>query len=414
MQGAEVNFDKYFSDSTLRLDAVISGKEKAVNVSLKNWKKGDGWWGRRINMASVPLQGNAQLIMTTQESGDTIYMLPFSTLFQEWLTTEEADKIDKAMDLTFLAPLPKIPVNIEINLFDNRRQSLAKHVFPYLPNDQNIRVTKYDSENNYEYIWKGGDSKEVIDIAILGEGYNNSEMPLFMEHAHTAVESILDHEPFKSNKDRFNFIAVETPATQSGVSVPQKNQWVNSTFSSQYNTFYSPRYLTTTNTETIHDALRGIPYEHIIILANEDTYGGGGIFNFYALTTARNKEFKPVVVHEFGHSFAGLADEYFYESDALDQTYPLDVEPWERNISTLIDVEDKWIRNFGADYKDKLNQQLSSDGIGVFEGGGYRIKGIYRPTDVSCRMRFNSAEAFCPVCISIIQDIIDFYTIADE
>lgn len=411
VQGENVDFGKHFNDSTLRIDFISSGNTDNVMLSLKHLEKSGDWWGRRVNLDKVPRQGNGQIIMTDAESRDTIFMSSFSTLFQEWLTTDEAKELSKAMDGTVLVPEPKNTAEIELKMFNGRRETIAKTKFMYNPADPNVRIIDVDPVK-WEYLWQGGDSKEAIDVVILGEGYAIADMDSLRNHALIAVESILNHEPFKSRKDDFNFILVYTESKDNGLSVPQKNTWKSTAFDSHYNTFYSARYLTTTHTDKIHDALRNIPYEHIIILANENTYGGGGIYNFYTLTTARNREFRPVVVHEFGHSFGGLADEYFYESgDALDNTYPLDIEPWEGNISTLVDFDDKWANILEGKFDGKnFNEALTVDGVGVFEGGGYLVKGMYRPTDVSCRMRFNNAEAFCPVCRILIDEIIDYHT----
>lgn len=161
--------------------------------------------------------------------------------------------------------------------------------------------------------------------------------------------------------------------------------------------------------KAIHNALAGIPYEHIIILANTDVYGGGGIYNSYTLTTAHHAMFKPVVVHEFGHSFAGLADEYFYEDDVMTDTYPLDVEPWEQNISTRVNFASKWEDMLAPNTPVPTPAtQHQSYPVGVYEGGGYSAKGIYRPA-FNCRMKTNEYPEFCPVCRRAIQRIIEFY-----
>ena len=235
-------------------------------------------------------------------------------------------------------------------------------------------------------------------------------MPVFYKDAAIACESLFAHEPFRSMKKYFNIVAVASPSEDSGVSVPRLGEWKRTAFSSHFSTFYSDRYLTTSRVKSIHDALAGIPYEHIIILANTEEYGGGGIYNSYTLTTAHHPMFRPVVVHEFGHSFGGLADEYFYDNDVMTDTYPLDVEPWEQNISTRINFTSKW--------EDMLAQGTpvptpsSESGtypVGVYEGAGYSAKGIYRPAD-NCRMRTNEYPTFCPVCQRAIRRVIEFYT----
>ena len=169
-------------------------------------------------------------------------------------------------------------------------------------------------------------------------------------------------------------------------------------------------YLTTLQLKTLHNALAGIPYEHIIILANTATYGGGGIYNSYLLTTTHNKEFLPVVVHEFGHSFAGLADEYFYD-DQYVEMYPTDVEPWERNITTLVNFDEKWKSMVprGTHIPTRPDGKDVYEKIGVYEGGGYQSKGVYRACQ-ECRMKINAAPVFCPVCRKALTDLIQFYT----
>ena len=151
----------------------------------------------------------------------------------------------------------------------------------------------------------------------------------------------------------------------------------------------------------MHDRLCGIPYEHIVILANTDTYGGGGIYNSYTLTTALHSAFKPVVVHEFGHSFAGLADEYYYDDMYVQYYYP-HTEPWEQNITTLKDFGSKW-----KDMMGEIPGQAGND-VGLYEGAGYQSKGVWRPAP-DCRMHTNKADCFCPVCQRAISRIIEFY-----
>ena len=250
------------------------------------------------------------------------------------------------------------------------------------------------------------------DVAIMAEGYTEQEMDLFYKDAQTACDALFSHEPFKKLKNKFNVVAVASPSQDSGVSVPGKGEWKSTAVSSHFNTFYSDRYLTTSRVKSIHNWLAGIPYEHIIILANTDTYGGGGIYNSYTLTTAHHPMFKPVVVHEFGHSFGGLADEYAY-TEAPSPQYPYEVEPWEQNITSLVDFESKWkdmipahtpIPTPVATQKPDIYNK-----VGVYEGAGYTKKGIYRPV-TECRMKINEAPAFCPVCQRALERLINFYT----
>jgi len=230
---------------------------------------------------------------------------------------------------------------------------------------------------------------------IVPEGYTADEMDLFYKDAGIAVNSLLSHEPFKTMQDRFNIIAVELASKDGTVSVPLKGLWTETALSSHFSTFYSDRYLTTLRLRQLHDKLAGVPYEHIIILANTDVYGGGGIFNSYTLTTAHHAQFAPVVVHEFGHSFGGLADEYFYD-DQYEQYYNSETEPWEPNITTKVDFDSKW-------------KDMMPDKAGLYEGGGYMSKGVWRGS-FDCRMKTNKYPEFCPVCQRSLERIIRFYT----
>ena len=277
------------------------------------------------------------------------------------------------------------------------------------PNDILIHKRGVSHVTPHRYMLQSGNEKDCIDVAILAEGYTEKEMDIFYQDAQHTCESLFSYEPFRSMKGKFNIVAVASPSTDSGVSVPRENLWKETTVHSHFDTFYSDRYLTTSRVKSIHNALAGIPYEHIIILANTDVYGGGGIYNSYTLTTAHHPMFKPVVVHEFGHSFGGLADEYFYEDDVMTDTYPLDIEPWEQNISTQVNFASKWkdILPSGTPIPTPIAERKEYP-VGVYEGGGYSAKGIYRPA-YDCRMKTNSYPEFCPVCQRAIRRMIKFY-----
>lgn len=401
-------FDAHFNDATLRLDYTFMGNATEQHIALSDISATENWWGRRINLNSVPLKGNGDLTLTDKVSGEVIYKTSFSSLFQEWITTPEAANITRSFEFTLLIPEPQRPVVATLVLRDNTAKE-SVHSFTLDPADVLIRDCSKQPALPYTYIHKGGDSKEAIDVVILAEGYTAEEMELFMEDAKITASEILSYEPFKSHSDKFNFIAVASPSADSNVSVPQEEAWRNTAVGSNFMTFYMERYLTSGNVYAMYDLATNIPCEHFVILANTDTYGGGGIYNSYTLTTAHHPSFRPVVVHEFGHSFAGLGDEYFYLSaDNNDEMHSLKHEPWEPNITTLVDFESKWADMVaeGVEIPTQVTAERSKNYVvGVYEGGGYRAKGIYRPTDV-CRMRNNTAEQFCPVCQRAIERVI--------
>ena len=403
-------FADHFADKTLRVDYIFNGNASGQAICLDGLSALPTWAGRKHHLAELPLQGNGQIVMRNAASGKTIYTTSFSSLFQEWLETDEARNVTKGFENTFLLPYPLQPVEIEITLLDPRRNVRASMKHIVHPNDVLIEQKGNSHITPHKYLLHNDSPEKCIDVAILAEGYTLQEIQTFYEDADIACKSIFDHEPFKSMNKRFNVVAVASPSTDSGVSVPRLNEWKHTAFGSHFSTFYSDRYLTTSRVKAIHDALAGIPYEHIIILANTEEYGGGGIYNSYTLTTAHHPMFRPVVVHEFGHSFGGLADEYFYDNDVMTDTYPLDIEPWEQNISTQVDFAAKWKDMLSENTPVPTPAEVSENyPTGVYEGGGYSAKGIFRPAE-NCRMRTNEYPAFCPVCQRALRRIIEFYT----
>jgi hypothetical protein len=282
-------------------------------------------------------------------------------------------------------------------------------------------------------MWKGQtqsdgepDITTCIDLAIVAEGYTHSQMEKFYSDCQRVVDALFAHEPFTSMKSRFNVVVVAAESADSGPSIPHLGRWHSTAVGTHYDTFYSDRYLMTHDMHRLYDLLAGIPFEHIIVLVNSDTYGGGGIYNQLTVTTSDHPTSRQVLVHEFGHAYGGLGDEYFYD-DSYETMYPADTEPWEPNLTTLMDFGSKWADMLPKDtpiptppakipdYKkvktEAERQQLNAatQRVGVFEGGGYQSKGVYRPAQ-ECRMKINEVEDFCPVCSRALVRITDFYT----
>lgn len=414
------DFDTYFTDRTLRIDYQFTGNARHQEVCLDKLSSLPTWAGRRHHLSEVPVKGNGQITVRDAASKTVIYRNSFSSLFQEWISTEEAQRVSKGFENSFLIPYPRQKAEVEVTLMDARQDTIARMSHVVDPEDILINRKGEKHLTPHKYILRSGSASDCIDIALLAEGYTEDEMDLFYRDAGKACESIFSYEPFASMKERFNIVAVASPSRESGVSVPKEGDWRETAFNSHYSTFYSDRYLTTLHVKAVHDALAGIPYEHIIILANTPEYGGGGIYNSYTLTSSRHATFRPVIVHEFGHSFGALADEYFYDDDVMTGFYPLDVEPWEQNITTRVDLKSKWedMLEKGTPVPTPRSKglHLQADGslkgryaVGVFEGGGYSSKGVYSPSN-DCRMRTNEYPAFCPVCQRALKRMIDFYT----
>jgi len=389
-------YDNFFTGQTLRLDYSFVGNAEKQYIALDEMYVIPNWYGKRQHLNEVPMRGNGQISVYTKRTGELIYRNSFSTLFQEWLTYPEAKTTNKAFQNVFLVPMPKDTAKITVELYNNRQEVIATFTHEVLPTDILIRHIGERNITPYRTLRQAKDSTRCIHIAYIAEGYQQEEMERFLQDAKEADDAIFAHEPFKSMSERFHVIAVMPPSLESGTSEPANGIWKETPLHAHFDTFYSDRYLTTLHLKDMHDLLAGTPYEHIIVLVNTEKYGGGGILNSYNLAMTHHPMYRQVVVHEFGHSFGGLADEYAYDFEQL-PFYPLDKEPWEPNITTKVD--------FGSKWKDMVGK----NGVGLYEGAGYTLKGVFRPTK-DCRMHSNETPDFCPVCQRSLRRTIDFYT----
>ena len=402
-------FEVFFDDKTLRIDYNFAGDVNRQEISVDQLNVSPHWYGKRQRLAELPVEGNGQITVRSHRTGEVIYRHSFSTLFQEWLSYPEAQTVRKSFENVFLVPMPKDTVDITLDLRNNRREVMATLTHQVVPTDILIRRIGEKNVTPYVTIQQAKDSLHCIHIAYMAEGYQAHEMSTFINDVHVAMEALFEHEPFKSMRDRFHIVAVKSLSQESGTSEPGKGIWKNTALHSHFDTFYSSRYLTTLHLKDMHDWLAGIPYEHIIVLVNSDRYGGGGVLNSYNLSTTHHSKYRPVVVHEFGHSFCGLGDEYAYEIEEVPM-YPKDIEPWEPNLTTLVDFPSKW--QDMIDKKTPVPTPLAEkykDKVGVYQGGGYNVRDVYRPYQ-DCRMRTNEHPVFCPVCQRALTQLIDFYT----
>lgn len=451
-------FDQYFEDATLRLDYVMGGDNINQYIYLEQMMKQDKWAGRKSRLSEKFLNGNGQLTVRDHATKEVIYVWTFSTLFQEWQQYDEAKQVKKAFETSYNIPFPKAPIDVTISLTNSHNVITSEMTHTVDPKDILIRKIG-DNGIPFFYIHKGQDSSttreddkvkggkgrdytateydpfagvnltDCIDLAIVAEGYTEQQMGKFYTDCQRAVDALFEREPFSSMKDRFNVVAVASPSRDGGPTVPHKGVWHNTATGAHYDTFYSDRYLMSQEMHKIYDILSGVPFEHVLVLVNSDTYGGGGIYNQVTYSTTNHPTFKQVFVHEFGHAYAGLADEYAYD-DMDEPWYPADTEPWEPNITTLKDFNSKWadmvpkktpiptpldpkVPDFKTvdknDAKAMAKLNASTKVVGVFEGAGYQSKGCYRPVQ-ECRMKINEVLDFCPVCERAIRRITDFYT----
>ncbi|MDL2220996.1 IgA Peptidase M64 [Parabacteroides sp. OttesenSCG-928-N08] len=405
---AQSEFDNWFEAKSLRIDFILSGNNEQQEASLFQLREEPCWAGPRINLIDPFNYGGYLIRLFDKASGQLIYTRGFNTLFEEWRTTEQAKQERQGWTNSIAVPYPKATITVDIlerKKSDMQFHSLMK--WDIDPASIFIRRNRL-TENRIVEIHHSGNSAEKVDLVFLGEGYSADEQAKFEADAKRFGQSLFEIPPFDQHKNDFNVWAVCTPSEESGTSMSGEGIHKNTAFNSGFYTFGVDRYLTTPDMKAIRDAVWQVPCDAIFILVNSERYGGGGMYNFYAIGTADNERTQMVFVHEFGHSFAGLADEYFSSEVAYDDDfYNTATEPWEPNITTLVDFDRKW--------RDLLPPTLSiptplddahKNNLGVFEGAGYKAKGIYRPMD-HCMMR--DYAPFCPACSRAIKEMIDYF-----
>jgi hypothetical protein len=234
-------------------------------------------------------------------------------------------------------------------------------------------------------------------------------MGKFREDVKKMADILFAEAPYSDYKDKFNVWAVESISQDSGTDIPGEKIYANTAVNSSFYTFGLDRYLTTQDIKAVNDFAAAVPHDNIIVLINSAKYGGGGVYNYYSGSTTDNPLSPKVFIHEFGHGFAGLADEYYSSTVAYDGFYPLNVEPWEPNITTMVNFESKWKKIITRDTPVPTPpEEKYSNVVGLFEGGGYSAKGIFRP-ELDCRMKSNGQKGYCSVCRNAIKKMIEYY-----
>ena len=403
-------YTDFFTEKACRVDFHLCGNATQTAVYLANVKQEPFWGGRRAQLDNDLNLGDFRFRILDSISKKQIYVDGFSALFHEWQATPQATTTSKSFEQTIQFPFPK---NAAVLIIEKRLDlDHWQELFSYnlSPNDKLIQRTKPQAVP-VKIISKTKAPEKAIDIAVIAEGYTTKDKQKFYKDAQRLAENLLTHEPFTTYKSRINIYAIAAPSEESGISMATDSVWKNTAVGSHFFTFYEPRYLTTPNSFKLRDLAALVPYDAIYVLANTSTYGGGGIYNFYALTAADNILATQVTVHEFGHSFAGLADEYFKEkADVLDNTYDIKKEPWEPNITSLVQFERKWKTQIAVEtpVPTPVTEENKAR-LGVFEGAGYLTKGMYRPM-FDCRMRTNKSPEFCPVCQQAVERMILYRT----
>jgi hypothetical protein len=398
-------------------------------------------------------RGNNRLEVADAKTGDLLYSRDFSTVFGEWKTTEEANKLSRGFHESVRFPKPDRPVRVRILKRDERNAFSVAWSVEVDANAQDVVRSQPPAPAKPIPIKVSGPSPQKVDLLILGDGYTQKDMKKFEQDARRLSAHLFAVSPFKERAGDFNVWAMAVPTQESGITRPSTGVHHASALGTRYDIFGSERYVLTLDNRALRDIAQYAPYEFIEILVNNDTYGGGGIFGQFSTAAAGNDWADYLFVHEFGHHFAGLADEY-YTSPVAYQSSGARMEPWEPNVTALRDpAKLKWKQHVHAgtplptpwpkaEYEEysrayqkrraalraakRPESEMSAlfredlahsnalfskaqyrGAIGAFEGANYEANGYYRPA-MQCIM-FDRSEQFCPVCQDGISEIIDLY-----
>ncbi len=402
-------YDIYFTNQQLRIDYYIYGNSDTCYYALDKYVMEPVWGGTRNNLVDSLGYGDYLFEVMLHDSDVVIYSRGYCNLFGEWQTTPEAETVTKGFNESVIMPYPKELVDVAFYMRDYNGDFIEKMRLVINPNDYFIQDAPKFSHSILNVYGDYAPDK-AVDIVILPDGYTQEEMGKFVIDCNFFKECLFSYDPYISYKDRFNIRAVMAPSKDSGVSIPAEDVWKNTAVNCSFYTFDSERYCMSYDNQSIRNLAGMVPYDQIYILANTSKYGGGGIYNFYCVSSTDDHFSSDVIIHEFGHGFAGLGDEYYDDSGSYEEFYNLSIEPWEPNITTLVDFDSKWKDMV----KKKTPVPTPEDGkylneVGVFEGGGYEPKGMYRPK-IDCLMKSFNGSTFCEVCNRAIERMILYYT----
>lgn len=391
-------FSDHFNGDVLRVDYFRTGNHQEAKISLHQVMVETPWSGSRTQLVDNFFFGEYRIEMWDELNQQILFSKGYSSLFREWQTTDEAKStMVRSYPESVHMPFPKHRVNIVFLARQGQGEWKEEFILTVDPSDPYI-MDRRDSKRDYFRIHESGDPSHCLDLVILAEGYTMDQVALFRQDASRFAGYLLQARPFPDFRNQINIHAVFEPSADEGTDAPGRGEWKNTVLNTRFYTFQSDRYLTTSDYHLVADMASGVPWDQVLILVNTREYGGGGIYNFYSVCSARHPLSDFVFIHEFGHAFAGLGDEYYTSDVAYSDFYSLNIEPWEPNLTTLVDFERKW--------KDMLLPETPvptpatsafENHIGVFEGGGYLTKGIYRPA-MDCTMKSARYDNFCPVC----------------
>jgi hypothetical protein len=467
----EVVFDEYFIDKTMRVDYFHVGDSSGEIATIDQIYQQGIWAGSLTNLIDKFNSGRYYVKVFDSATGKLIFSRGFDSYFGEYKTTSQALEGQKrTYHESVLFPYPK--KNIRLTLEVRDRENTLHSFFSQEIDPSSVSIIKEKPEKGIKVfeLLKNGDPHKKVDVAIIAEGYALEEQDKLAEDFKRFVKVFFEMEPYKTLSDKFNFYGVFKPSAESGCDEPRRGVFKNTALNATFNSLGSERYLLTEDNKSLRDVAEHVPYDTLYIMVNHNRYGGGGIYNFYCTFTVDNQWYKYLYLHEFGHSFTGLADEYYTSSVAYNEFYPRGMEPAEPNITALLDPKSlKWkdlispgieiptpwekeefdkMDNAYQKIRQEINQKIAklkregapedevgkaieesetlsrehakkvdaylarskyADLVGAFEGAGYSAEGLYRPM-LDCLMFTKGDKPFCEVCKQAVIRMIKFYT----
>ncbi len=405
--GSNIKYDNYFLHQTLRIDYYHTGTSSTEQILFKELRKEQFWGGSITNLTDKFGYGNYMVKVFDIKTETLIYSYCFCSLFEEWQFTEEAKNSNKGFPESLIVPFPKNKVRVELYSRVFADNSFAKiYEINIEPTDITINSEKTVNAE-VKRIHYSATSDKALDLVFIGDGYTKDELNEFYSEVNSTVEYLFSIAPFNLLKDKINVWAIGAISTESGTDVPQDGIWKSTAMNCNFNTFGSDRYLTSSDFHSIRNYAALAPCDQICVLVNTDIYGGGGIYNFWSITSAKNEYRNEVFAHELGHALGALGDEYYTSEVATEDIYNKNTEPYQSNLTTLVNFENKWKDLVAADVK--IPTEVKADNykvVGAYEGGGYQAKGIYRPY-INCKMKALDSD-FCPVCQRTLVEIIKY------
>lgn len=450
-------FDARFTGRTLRFDYHHCGDATHEQVAPDGFRLENEWAGSRTRLDDDALgYGKYRFVVRDAKDGARLFSRGFCSIYGEWETTGEAKRQWRSFAESQRFPEPKAPVTVAL---EKRADDLTwKELWrgECDPAGRFVDRSPITARASVMPLDVKGPSAEKVDLLIVGDGWTGKQRDDFLDDVHRLIAALFATEPFKRRKADFNVRALMVPAPQPGITDPRRGLFVDTPIRLQFNAFDLDRYMLTFADRELRELAAQAPYDALILLANTRKYGGGGIYNLWATCAADTEVAAYVFVHEFGHSFGGLADEYYSSQVAYEEFTPAGCEPWEPNVTALLDpAQLKWrdlvaaetplptpwdqaaydaldvayqkrrAEALAANADDAANEVLmreikASGGaqlakepwlgkVGAFRGGAYEATRLFRPS-VDCIMFTRNPTAFCPVCERAIERVIDTLT----